>query len=259
MDTMWNRGLLFAARKGVVRKLARARAETESRLSRPPETGQADDLHQQVVKDSEGAPSLREWEFWKRVIAVLTLVGVGATVFLGLRGLFEANRLQRASMDSHLGEVMMGFDRHFVVYPRLRRYFYANSEISQTLPPRATRLRTQTLSTAEMLIDFADDVAAYVGERKMSKEEKRHWASIVGPYFCESPITRYAWKRYHDAYGKDTASILGAPYGTRAVQKWDWRANKPKATSARCGYLRADRPGVRPLPVRRRKTGAEPA
>jgi hypothetical protein len=53
----------------------------------------------------------------------------------------------------------------------------------------------------------------------------------VGPYFNQSPVTRYAWSLYHESYRSDTARILEAPYGDK-LKGWDWRTN--------------NRPGERP-------------
>jgi hypothetical protein len=174
-------------------------------------------------------PSQRGWELF---IAGFTALAVAAGVVLGLFELGKSNhlqkdqnRLQQAALDSHLNEVMMNFDRHFVAYPQLRKYFYLDEKGRQTQPPHAVRLRAQALSTAELVIDFADDVASYVRERKVPPATATHWKGIVEPYFNESPVTRYAWWQFHDAYGPDTADILGAPFGDK-MRGWDWRTNK---------------------------------
>jgi hypothetical protein len=159
----------------------------------------------------------RRWTAWERAIAAVGAMGVVFTVGFGIIELKrsndlqrEQNRQERAAMDSHLGELMMDVDRHFVAYPRVRRYFYVKGR-KQVRPPRAGRLHAQALSTAEMLIDFADDAASYVRERKMPQDDAAHWNKIVSSYFRESPALRVTWRRYHDAYSPDTACILGAP------------------------------------------------
>ncbi len=182
--------------------------------------------------------SWRRWTLWERAIAAVGAIGVVFAVWSGMVELRRSNNLQReqnrlelAAMDSHLGEVMMDIDRHFVAYPWLRKYFYAYRR-TQARPPQTGHLRAQVLSTAEMLIDFADDAASYVRERKMPKDDALHWRKIVSAYFRESPALRTAWRRYHAAYSPNTACILGAPHekmlerryrrrhGGRSSQEW---------------------------------------
>jgi hypothetical protein len=119
------------------------------------------------------------WETWKRVLVVLGTAAALGTVWIGVETLRQANtlqaddnRLQRAALDSHLGEVMMGIDRHFVRYAQLRPFFYASGS-TQTFPPRRGRLRYQALATAELVIDFADDVGAYARTARWLSTTKR--------------------------------------------------------------------------------------
>ena len=164
-------------------------------------------------------------------------MAVGAALFgviLGLTQFREANRLQeegnrlrRAELDSHFEEVMMGLDRHFVAYPRLRPFFYSAG--AESLPGRG-RLRAQALGTAELIIDFADDIGAYARMRKMAGSSQRRWTGIVRSYFAESPAVRYAWNRFHGAYDESTACILGAPFGSGEMFDWRWRLNAPSAS-----------------------------
>jgi hypothetical protein len=184
-------------------------------------------------------PLWPRWELWKRVLGVLGTAAAIATVWVGVETLRQANalqaddnHLQRAALDSHLEEVMMGIDRHFVRYAHLRPFFYASGG-AQAFPARPGRVRYQALATAELIIDFADDVGAYARNRKMAVADQARWARIASAYFDESPVTRLVWKRFSGAYDRTTACILGAPYG-RALDSWDWRANAPRTATLRC-------------------------
>jgi hypothetical protein len=142
----------------------------------------------------------------------------------------ENNRLQRAQLDSHLEEVMMSVDRHFVSYPRLRQFFYATRHPQRFPPPGVTR--AQAMGTAELIIDFADDVGAYVRMRRMAPSDAWRWTEIVRSYFRESPAIRSAWYLFHAPYEVTTACVLGAPYGSE-LDGWKWRTNRPEAEWAR--------------------------
>ncbi|HWC47579.1 MAG TPA: hypothetical protein VG448_01715 [Solirubrobacterales bacterium] len=177
---------------------------------------------------------MKKWKYWKRGLAVAT-VGIGlVAVVLGLAQFREANRLQaesnqlhRAELDSHFEEVMMGLDRDFVAHPSLRPFFY--SAKAELLPPPG-RLRAQALATAELIIDFADDIGAYARMRKMANASQRRWTGIVRSYFAESPAVRFAWKRFHDAYDTSTACILGAPFTAGEFLSWRWKLDAPSAS-----------------------------
>lgn len=171
----------------------------------------------------------------ERVLAGLGAVAAFGTVLVGVIGILqnndlqaENNRLQRAALDSHLEEVMMGLDRHFVAYPELRRFFY--SRRARSLPPPG-RLRDKAMGTAELIIDFADDVGAYTRTHKMEPEDGARWASLVRGYFEESPVTRFAWKEFSDSYDEATACILGAPFGQK-LRGWSWRSNTPRESAS---------------------------
>jgi len=177
---------------------------------------------------------LKKWKYWKRVLAVLAVGTALFGVVLGLAQFREANRLQeesnrlrRAELDSHFEEVMMGLDRHFISYPALRPFFYSAG--AESLPPPG-HLRAQALGTAELIIDFADDIGAYARMRKMAGPSQRRWTGIVRSYFAESPAVRFAWRSFHGAYDETTACILGAPYGADELLDWRWRLNAPTAS-----------------------------
>lgn len=173
------------------------------------------------------------------IASVLAALATLTTVVVGVVGLYQANSLQeennslqRAALDSHLEEVMMGVDRHFVSHPELRSYFYSSS----SKLPSSTRLRSQALATAELIIDFADDLGAYMRMSRMDADPEERWAKIVRSYFDESAVTRLAWTRFHGPYGETTACVLGAPFGRYRLEQWNWRTNKPLGARPRvCG------------------------
>lgn len=175
---------------------------------------------------------MKKWKYWKRGLTVLGVATAALGVFLGLAQFREANRLQeesnqlrRAELDSHFEEVMMGLDRHFVAYPHLRPFFY--SKDAKALPP-AGPLRSQALGTAELIIDFADDIGAYARIHEMAPPSERRWTGMIRSYFVESPAVRFAWTSFHSAYDKSTACILGAPYRPQLLA-WRWQFNTPSA------------------------------
>lgn len=177
---------------------------------------------------------LRKWKYWKRGLSVATVAIALVGVFLGLLEFREANRLQResnrlhrAELDSHFEEVMMGLDRNFIGHPSLRRFFYSPG--AEALP-KPRRLRAEALGTAELIIDFADDVGAYARMRKMADDSQRRWTEIVRSYFAESPVVRFAWEGFHDDYDESTACILGAPFTADEFLRWNWRLDAPSAS-----------------------------
>jgi len=174
-----------------------------------------------------------EAERWKTGAAVLGAIAAVVTVALGLWQLKEANalqeeenQLQQAQFDSHLNEVMMGIDRHFVSHPKLRPFFY--SPRGRSLPLREP-LRAQALGTAEMIVDFASDVSAYAQKHRMGSHSSAQWAGIIRGYFVESPAVRFVWRSFRDVYDEPTACILGAPYNEKDFSRWQWRTNAPVA------------------------------
>lgn len=181
----------------------------------------------------------RDWKLLKRIPTVVGAIAAPSTVVFGLWGIHrgndlqeENNRLERAALDSHFEEVMMGLDRHFVSHPELRRFFYAPR--THALPARG-RMRAQAMGTAELIIDFADDVGAYLRMRRMSPDDAERWTEIVRAYFDGSSPTRFAWSLFNAPYGETTACILDAPNGPK-VDNWDWRSNSPRARWPRvCG------------------------
>jgi hypothetical protein len=85
------------------------------------------------------------------------------------------------------------------------------------------------MATAELIIDFADDVASYLRTEMMESSDAERWARIVRPYFEQSRMTRLAWHYQYEAYDRVTACVLGAP-PTEEMAHWDWETNSPKHT-----------------------------
>jgi hypothetical protein len=165
--------------------------------------------------------------------AVIAALAAVAALLLGLAQFERANdiqeennRLRRAQLDSHLNEVMMGLDRHFVSYPELRPFFY--SPQARALPLRQS-LRAQAMGTAELIIDFADAVSSYTRMQKMNSRSRQQWAGITRSYFKGSPVIRFAWQTFHNAYDESTACILGAPFKESEFERWHWQSNSPPA------------------------------
>jgi|ERR671924_47234 hypothetical protein len=138
-------------------------------------------------------PGTRRWELVIAGVAAFAVVAsvVVAAVF-GLLGQQntnhlqkEQNSLQRALNGSHFGEVMIRLDQYFAEHPELRKYFYADPV--ETQPPHAIRLRAQAMSTAEMLIDFADNVAFYVREGKMPQKDAATGQGLWGRTSTKAP------------------------------------------------------------------------
>lgn len=189
----------------------------------------------------EDKPS-REWRWPEVLMAVggaATVIIAGAGIYFGVAQLKEAdrlqketNRLQRAQLDSHLEEVMMNLDRYFASHPELRPFFFAIGH-RERYPPKGPLL-APAMGTAEMVIDFADDVGAYAAMRKMKPSDSARWRRIVSSYFKESPVMRFMWKKLHHAYRASTACILQAPIQREKLRDWDWRTNSPSEAARRC-------------------------
>jgi hypothetical protein len=197
-------------------------------------TPEVDEL--ELVDDRER--TMGTWE--KRIGGLLATAAAIAAAIAAILSLqqandlqADANQLQAASLDSHLEEVMMGLDRHFVRYPHLRPYFYAEENRPRPLPRGSGPLVAQAWASAELVIDFADDVGAYVRNREMPDGPGKRWTRIVREYFRGSPITRIAWKSFADAYDETTACILGAPFGD-AIRGWNAATNRPTPTPRDC-------------------------
>jgi hypothetical protein len=181
----------------------------------------------------------REWR-WPQVLAAVgtAIIAIGG-IYFGIEQIREedrlekeTNRLQRAQLDSHLEEVMMNLDRYFASHSRLRPYFFAFGHPERF--PSKRQLLAPAMGTAEMIIDFADDVGAYAEMRKMDRSDSARWREIVGGYFKESPVTRYMWKKLHYAYSTSTACILQAPIQPKKLRQWHWQTDTPREVARRC-------------------------
>jgi hypothetical protein len=135
------------------------------------------------------------------------------------------NNLQAAQLDAGLEGGMVQIDKYFASHPALRPFFF--SQTRGILPVR-TRVRFEAKGTAEMLIDFADDVGAYSRRGRMMASSERRWTRIIRPYFAQSPVMRQIWNEAYVAYDGVTACFLGAP-DSQEMEGWHWQANKPEA------------------------------
>jgi hypothetical protein len=140
----------------------------------------------------------------------------------------ENNQLQQAALNSRLEEAMVGVDQHFVTYARLRPFFFTTAK-GEIMPPAESHLSYEAMATAELIIDFADDVASYLRTEMMKPSDAKRWAKIVRPYFSQSRITRLAWHYQYEAYDRVTACVLGAPPPEK-TKPWNWETNTPKHT-----------------------------
>lgn len=129
---------------------------------------------------------------------------------------------------------MIRLDGYFAAHPALRPFFFDEghaSRVSQTSDPkmpRSTSVMYEARGTAEMIIDFADDAAAYSRMEQMPIASEERWIRILRPYFRESGVMRQVWRRAHGAYDRVTACFLGAPSGPK-VEAWTWETNRPFA------------------------------
>jgi hypothetical protein len=138
----------------------------------------------------------------------------------------QNNQLQQSGLNSRLEESMIGIDRHFVTYSVLRRYFFAING-RQTPAPRNGWRAAKAEATAELIIDFADDVASYLRTGMMSHHDIERWRAIVGAYFNESPVLRLMWSQDAGAYDDVTACVMDAP-PQDAIGAWNWRTDTPR-------------------------------
>lgn len=153
------------------------------------------------------------------IVAVMSLLKANALQH-------ENNQLQQSGLNSRLEEAMVGVDQHFVTYARLRPFFFKTAE-GEIMPPAESRLSYEAMASAELIIDFADDVASYLRTEMMKASDAERWAKIVRPYFEQSPATRQAWYYQHEAYDRVTACVLGAP-PPKETKPWNWGKNTPK-------------------------------
>jgi hypothetical protein len=185
-----------------------------------------------AVPDENGS---RRWSFAGvlKVASAGTAIAVAIVAILSLEQANqlqeENNHLQQSGLNSRLEEAMVGIDQHFVTHARLRPFFFTPTENGPRMPPAKTRLSYETMATAELIVDFADDVASYLRTDMMEGRDAKRWASIVRPYFDQSRMTRLEWKEDYKAYDKVTACVLGAPQPEK-MSGWDWEHNTPKAS-----------------------------
>jgi hypothetical protein len=163
-----------------------------------------------------------------------TVAAVVVTSVLGVLGIRQANKVQNkdndiqtASQNASLETAMVDLDKFFADHPKMHPYFYADLSGGQTQPTAAGEERDQAFSTAEQIIDLADEIAAYLRTNTMVAADAERWQTLMSAYFAESPTLRLVWKQYHDAYDDATACLLGAPSNPNG---FNWRTAKPAAT-----------------------------
>lgn len=158
-------------------------------------------------------------------VAALVAATVAAVSLWQANGLQRKNnQLQQASLNSRLEEAMVGVDQHFVTHAKLRPFFFTTAR-GEIMPPVESHLSYEAMATAEMIIDFADDVASYLRTEMMKPNDTERWEKIVRPYFEQSLTMRLSWYYQNEAYDRVTACILGAP-PPEATKAWSRETNK---------------------------------
>jgi len=97
---------------------------------------------------------------------------------------------QRAANDLDLMGYTMAVDRLFVEFPQLRRYFYEEAEIPSEEP-----LRSQVISTAELIIDLADSVTNMIRHGQLDIADRDAWTAALASY-GRSPAVRMLVTEY---------------------------------------------------------------
>ena len=90
---------------------------------------------------------------------------------------------QKAANDLELMGFTMALDRLFVEFPQLRRYFYEEVEV-----PTEEPLRSQVISTAELIIDLADGVISMSRHGQLDPEDREAWAAALSSYGRSFPV-----------------------------------------------------------------------
>lgn len=110
-------------------------------------------------------------------------------------------RATRASVYQTVAEQMMSVDRLFIDHPELRPYLYDGQEL-----PADPRERSRITATAELLVDFLDNIAS----------QSRHIPDyLCGPWYVyfqdlarSSPAMRQFWLDRRSWYGDDMRRLL---------------------------------------------------
>lgn len=99
---------------------------------------------------------------------------------------------QRAANDLKLMGYTMAIDRLFVEFPELRTYFYEDAEV-----PLEEPLRSQVLSTAELIVDLADSVTSMIRHGQLETADQEAWAAALLSY-GRSQAVQAILKEYED-------------------------------------------------------------
>jgi hypothetical protein len=179
---------------------------------------------------SGGQPGKHRWAATSALAAVAAVVVASG---LGCWGAWQAstvqskdNDIQTASQNASLEGAMIDLDSFFAEHPTMHPFFYADLSERETQPVPAGELRDQAFSTAERIIDLADEIAGYMRTNNMVADDAERWQTLMSAYFHDSPTLRLVWKLYHEAYDDPTACLLGAP---RNLSDFNWRDDTPPA------------------------------
>jgi hypothetical protein len=110
---------------------------------------------------------------------------------------------QHAALDMRLLERMLDIDRFFIEHSELRAYVQEGADSPETEP-----LRAQVDGSAEMIIDFADLVAATGRHNQLSRSDYESWGDFLQWYFRQSPAIRDRWRMMGAMYPPGTRELL---------------------------------------------------
>lgn len=110
---------------------------------------------------------------------------------------------RHAALDMRLLERMLEIDRFFIEHHELRPYILEGIE-----KPTEEALRAQVEGCADMLIDFADLVAATGRHDQLSRADYDSWADFLQLYFRNSPAIRGRWRVMGSMYPPGTRELL---------------------------------------------------
>jgi hypothetical protein len=130
----------------------------------------------------------------------------------------RSTRAQHAALDMRLLERMLDMDRFFIEHPHLRAHMQGGLEVPETEP-----LKTQVHGSAEMMIDFADLVAAAGRHDQISQSDYESWGDFLQWYFRLSPAIRENWRRIGPMYPRGTRELLVPPELRGATADHDGR------------------------------------